>query len=100
MDGGIELRENRGLRDRNVMRAEDEFGFWRERSKFFYRREVGGEVGFRAIQPDFSGIESVSGEEESVGAIDEGNGIWRVAGSGDDFDGAAAEIDFEVVMDE
>ena len=80
------------------MRAKDEFYLRRHGGEFSNGREVGGEIGFRAVEPDFAGVVSISGEEQAVGTIDEGDGVGRVAGRRDDFYGAAAEIYFEAVV--
>src|SRR5712675_3052496 len=100
MDGVLELRKYGRLRDWHVVRAQDQFKFGSERGEFFYGRQVGGEIAFRAVQPDFAGIESVSGEEQAVGAVEERDGVGCVAGRRDDLYDTATEIYFEAVVDE
>ncbi len=100
MDGVLELCEDGRLGGRDVVRAQDQFNFGSEYGKLFHGGEECGEIRFGAVEPDFPGIEGVSGEEQTVGAVDERDGVGRVAGRRDDFYGAAAEIYFEAVVDE
>ena len=56
------------------------------------------EIGFGAIEPDGRGVVGVAGEEKACGAVEEANGIGSVAGSGDDLEFAATEIENIAVL--
>jgi len=71
INGDIELRKDGRLCDRNIVRAKGEFYLRCHGGEFSNGREVFGEIGFWAVEPDFAGVESVSGEEQAVGAVDE-----------------------------
>jgi hypothetical protein len=58
---------------------------------------VEGEIGFGAIEPDGGGIIGVAGEEKAC-TVKEANGIGSVAGSGDDLEFAATEIEDVAVL--
>jgi len=51
-DGGVECGRNGGLRDRDIVCAEDELKFRRESDEFF----DGGEVGGRSVSGRYSQI--------------------------------------------
>ncbi len=82
------------------MRAEDYFHLRREIGEPLYGRDVSVEICFGAEEPDRAGIVGVAGEEQAVGAVDEADGVGRMAGCRNDFEGAAPEIDFEAVFNE
>ena len=85
LNGVYKFGEDGRLRYRNVVRAENEFELGFERGDFLDGGDVGVEVGFRAIQPDGSGIVGVAGEEEAVFAVEQADGVWRVTRRRDDF---------------
>ncbi len=97
-EGGHELGQDGGIGGRHVVRAENLLHLWSECSELGDRRGVGVEVGFGAEEPDGPRIVGVAGEEQAVGAVEKRNGVGRVTGRGDDFDGASAKIDFEAVV--
>src|SRR5882762_2368535 len=98
LDGGDEFRKHIGLRDGDVVRAQHKLQFRRKRRNSFHGVDVSIEIGFRAVQPDRARIVGVAGEEQSVDAIEEADGVRRVTGSRNDFECAAAEIDPEAIV--
>ena len=68
------------------MSAEDEFYLRREIGEPLHGCDVGVEICFRAEEPDGAGIVGVAGEEQAVGAVDQADGVGRVAGSRNDFE--------------
>src|SRR5208283_1718365 len=59
----------------------------------------GVQIGFGAIEPNGRGIVGVAREQEAIGAVKKTNRIGRVAGSGNNFERAVAEVEFVAVMD-
>jgi hypothetical protein len=100
VEGRDESRQHGRLCDRNVVCAENEIHLWGEGSETFDRLFVGTKIGFGAVEPDGCGIVGVSGEEQAIGTIDEGDGVGGVAGGGDDFDEASAQVDGVAIVDE
>ncbi len=88
------------FRDRNIVSAQHEFQFRGERREALYGSNVGIESGFRAEEPDGSGIVRVAGKKQSVFAVQQRNRVRRVARSRKDFERAAAQIYFKAIVDE
>jgi hypothetical protein len=83
----------------DVVRTDHNFDLRRESGQSRDGFGVGVQIGFAAVEPDGRRIVGVAGEEQSVGAVEERDGIRSMARSRKDFDGAAAEVDDFAVVD-
>src|SRR5260370_22416471 len=86
------------LRDGNIVRSENQFQLRGERRQALYRIDVGVEIGLRAIEPDRSGIIHVARGKKTVGAVEQRDGVLRVARRGENFQGASAQVDLEAFV--
>src|SRR5258708_496345 len=98
-DGGDKFREHGRLRHRDVVGTKHEFQIGSERREALRGCHVGVEIGFRAEEPNGGGIVRVAGKKQPVGAIEQTDGVRRVARRGNNFQLAAApEIDLGTVV--
>jgi hypothetical protein len=75
------------------MSAHDHLNLRRERGQATNGSGVGIEIGFRPEEPDGRGVVGVTGKKQTVGAIEQRDGVRRVAGGCDDFQSATAQIE-------
>src|SRR6202790_4934410 len=99
-EGRNKIEQDRRLGHRNIVRTENDFHLRRECGEKRDGFGISGEIGFRTIQPDGGGIVGVAGKEKFVATVKEREGIGSVAGSKNDLDGAAAEVDDFAVLNE
>src|SRR5213594_2224111 len=98
LDGVGKPGKHVGLRDGDIVRSENQFQLRRERRQALYRIDVGVEIGLRTVEPDRGGIIRVAREKKAVGAIEQRDGVRRVARRGKNFQGAAAQVDLEAFV--
>src|SRR6266513_5632585 len=100
LDGVDESREHRRLRDRDIMRSQNQFQLRGERRESLYGSNVGIEIGLRPKEPDRGGIVRVARKKQSVFAVEQRNRVRRMARRGNQFQRAAAEIYYKAIVDE
>jgi hypothetical protein len=72
----------------------------RRKEKPFHGIDVRIQIRFRTIEPNRRGIVRITGEKQAVEAINQRNCIRGVARRGENFQCAAAKVDFEAVVHE
>ena len=98
-EGCHQPRQNCGRGDRDVVLPKYRLDLRRERGQAADRSIVGVQVCLGTVEPDGCGIVGVSGEEQAVGTIEQGDGVRCVPGGGKDLEGAAAQIDTITTVD-
>jgi hypothetical protein len=78
--------------------AHDHPNLRRERGQAPNRSGIGIEIGFGPEEPDGRGVVHITGKKQTVGAIEQRDGVRRVARGCDDFQNATAQIEAAAVM--
>ena len=80
------------------MSAQDHLHLRRERGQAMNGSGVGIEIGFRPEKPNGRWVVGITGKKQTVGAIEQRDGVRCVARARDDFQSATAQIEAVALM--
>jgi len=80
------------------VRSQNEPDLWRKSGQPPNRCCIRIQISFGAEEPDWSGIVSITREEKSVGAIDQGNSVRRMARGCDHLYSSTAKVEAIAVV--